>query len=208
MDNELSLSVGARLRYLRRQRGLSQKDLAQEAGLSLNCISLIERDEISPNVATLQRLATALDVKMSYFFETDRQADVIHVKDLAPHPAATGSRVALAGICTSLAELEMQPFVLTLKPHACASASGGYAAQAGHGFVYCLKGKLVCDLDKEDYLLEPGEALLFEGALPRSWHNPGDEEVKFALVLQTAGGPLDSIGQQFMGHPEASSALR
>lgn len=199
MDNELS--VGARLRYLRRQRGLSQKELAQQAGLSLNCISLIERDEISPNVATLQRLATALNVKMSYFFETDQQADIIRVKDMAPRPASTGSKLALTGLCSSLGEQEMQPFVLTLKPHACASASDGYAAQAGHGFVYCLKGNLICDLGSEDYLLEPGEVLLFEGALPRGCHNPGNEEAKFVLVLQTPGGPSDSIGWQFMSHP-------
>lgn len=199
MDNEFS--VGARLRTLRRELNLSQKELAERCGLSLNAVSLIERDEISPNVATLQRLATALNVKMSYFFETDQQADVIRVKDIAPRPAATGSRVALAGICSSLGEQEMQPFVLTLKPHACTNASGGYTVQAGHGFVYCLKGRLICDLDRENYLLEPGEALLFEGALPRGCRNPGDEEAKFVLVLQTPGEPSDSIGWPLMSQP-------
>jgi DNA-binding XRE family transcriptional regulator len=189
MDN--GISVGTRLRSLRRDRNLSQKDLAQLCGLSLNCISLIERDAISPNVATLQRLASALDVKMSYFFEDGAQAGVIHVKDDPSGPATSGSKVVLDGTCSSLGEQEMQPFVLTLKPHACASASGGYAAQAGHGFVYCLKGKLNCDLDKETYLLEPGEALLFEGTPPRGCQNPADEEAKFVLVFQADESSLE-----------------
>lgn len=198
MDNDLS--IGDRLRYLRRQQGLSQKELAQQAGLSLNCVSLIERDEISPNVATLQRLATVLDVPMSSFFETARQADVILVNDAATYPATTGPKVALAGMCSSLEDQEMQPFVLTLKPHTRASANGGYAVQAGHGFVYCLKGKLVCDLDRESYLLEPGEALLFEGNLPSGCRNPGDEEAKFVLILQTPDGPSDSMQLLTTGH--------
>ena len=67
---DVNLSLGARLRGLRKERALSQRELADLAELSPNAISLIERDEISPSVATLQRLAAALGVKMSYFFES------------------------------------------------------------------------------------------------------------------------------------------
>jgi len=177
-------SIGMRLRTIRRERGLSQKELAQHAGMSLNCISLIEREEISPNVATLQRLADALGVTVTAFFDADEQVDVIHI-DAPPLPpaTATSSKVELQGICTSLGEQAMQPFVLTLRPHAYA---GGYAAQTGHGFVYCLKGKLKCDLDKESYLLDPGEALLFDGPLPHRCENPSDTEAQFVLVVQPA----------------------
>jgi transcriptional regulator with XRE-family HTH domain len=177
-------TVGARLRLIRRARGLSQKELAEQAGVSLNCISLIERDEISPNVATLQRLADALGVKVTAFFDANEQVDVIHV-DAPPAPTATNSKVELQGICTSLGEQAMQPFVLTLRPHAYA---GGYAAQTGHGFVYCLKGKLKCDLDSESYVLDPGEALLFDGPLPHRCENPGDAEAQFVLVVQPSEG--------------------
>lgn len=177
-------TVGARLRLIRRARGLSQKELAEQAGVSLNCISLIERDEISPNVATLQRLADALGVKVTAFFDANEQVDVIHL-DAPPPPPATSSKVELQGICTSLGEQAMQPFVLTLRPHAYA---GGYAAQTGHGFVYCLKGKLKCDLDSESYVLDPGEALLFDGPLPHRCENPGDAEAQFVLVVQPSEG--------------------
>lgn len=173
-------SIGMRLRAIRRERGLSQKELAQHAGVSLNCISLIERDEISPNVATLQRLADALNVKVTAFFDADEQVDVIHV-EAPPSPPAASSKVELQGICTSLGEQAMQPYVLTLRPHAYA---GGYAAQTGHGFVYCLKGKLKCDVDKESFLLDPGEALLFDGPLPHRCENPGDAEAQFVLVVE------------------------
>lgn len=173
-------SIGMRLRTLRHERGLSQKELAQHAGISLNCISLIERDEISPNVATLQRLADALNVKVTAFFHADEQTDVIHVEAPLLQSAAS-SKVELQGICTSLGEQAMQPFVLTLRPHAYA---GGYAAQTGHGFVYCLKGRLKCEVDKESYVLDPGEALLFDGPLPHRCENPGDAEAQFVLVVQ------------------------
>ncbi len=189
--------MGSRLRARRRERGLSQRELAERAGVSLNCISLIERDEISPNVATLRRLASALNVKMSYFFEAGDHANVLHVIEAADRLGlsqptydsqaahGTGYKVSLEDVCSSLGEQAIQPCALTLKPHA---SAGGYAAQTGHGFVYCLRGSLKCDLDNESYLLEPGEALLFEGTGPHRCENPGETEAHFVLVLQPPEG--------------------
>jgi hypothetical protein len=82
---------------------------------------------------------------MSSFFEDGALADVIHVKDDTSRHATIGSMVALDGTCSSLGEQEMQPFVLTLKPHACSSSS------ASNGWVGRLVDKIVylgavCDM--------------------------------------------------------------
>ena len=45
---ETVFSLGDKLRHLRGERNISQRDLARLAGLSPNSISLIERDETSP----------------------------------------------------------------------------------------------------------------------------------------------------------------
>lgn len=50
--------VGAQVRALRQQCGLSLRTLAELCDLSPNTISLIERGESSPSVSTLHRLAT------------------------------------------------------------------------------------------------------------------------------------------------------
>jgi transcriptional regulator with XRE-family HTH domain len=53
---------GHRLRHLRRQRGLSQKQLAGRAGISLTTIGRLERRSAVPcRCRTLGRLARALD---------------------------------------------------------------------------------------------------------------------------------------------------
>jgi len=52
---------GHRLRHLRRQRGLSQEQLADQAGISLTTIGRLERDPAAPcRSRTLGRLARAL----------------------------------------------------------------------------------------------------------------------------------------------------
>jgi uncharacterized protein (DUF433 family) len=51
--------------YLRRQRGWSQRDLASKAGIRQPEISRIEAGLITPNEATLERLASALAYRLT-----------------------------------------------------------------------------------------------------------------------------------------------
>jgi DNA-binding XRE family transcriptional regulator len=53
---------GHRLRQLRRQRGLSQEELADQAGISLTTVARLERQLHAPCRGwTLRRLARAVD---------------------------------------------------------------------------------------------------------------------------------------------------
>lgn len=54
-------SVGARIRRLRKERGLTQADLARIANVNQGYISAIERDLARPRERTLDALAVALD---------------------------------------------------------------------------------------------------------------------------------------------------
>ena len=64
------IDVGHRLREFRATRGLSLRALAEQSGLNVNTLSLIENQRTSPSVSTLQQLAQTLQVPLSAFFET------------------------------------------------------------------------------------------------------------------------------------------
>lgn len=53
---------GANIRRLRLERGLTQEDLAGEAGIAMRHVGRIERGESSPTVDLLGKLATVLGV--------------------------------------------------------------------------------------------------------------------------------------------------
>ena len=191
-------SVGSRLRDLRKERQLSQRELAELAGLSPNAISLIERDDQSPSVATLQRLAAALGVKMSYFFESETRARVLHFRP-NQRPAIRGAGLTIEGLGARLEGQQMEPFFITLTPHA--DMGTGRVVHEGHEFVACLAGCLCYEIDGIDYLLEPGDFLLFEADLPHRWGNPGNEETRLVLVLQKPDGVGEPARRHFSEYP-------
>jgi len=62
------LAVGARLRSVREQAGLSQRELAKRAGVTNATISLIEQDSHAPSLASLHRILNAIPISMAEFF--------------------------------------------------------------------------------------------------------------------------------------------
>ena len=57
------------VKEIRRRKGWSQKDLAEESGVGQDTISGIESGRHEPRPSTLRKLADALDVEVAEFFE-------------------------------------------------------------------------------------------------------------------------------------------
>lgn len=196
---EKHYSLGTRLRTARNEHDLTQRELARRAGVSANAISLIERDEISPSVATLQNLAAALNIKMSYFFDEsqDVSRSIMHIR--AKNRSAIHSKgVRIESLGERLRNQELEPFFISLEPH---SGSGERPViHSGHELVFCLQGLVEYVIDYEIYLLEEGDFLLFEAHLPHRWQNPSEEPAEFLLVLQTPHESNEPVQRHFSDH--------
>jgi transcriptional regulator with XRE-family HTH domain len=76
--SDISTTIGQRLRTLRLQRGLSQQELANGAGVSLDLVSKLERDvRESLSWASMVKLARALDVDPGHIAGKGPQLDPV-----------------------------------------------------------------------------------------------------------------------------------
>lgn len=191
-------TLGAKLKMIRSERGFSQRELASRAGLSANAISLIERDENSPSVATLQNLAAALYVKISYFFELEEDRDLLLVKR-GKRPLITSKGVTIEGIGAKLNRQEIEPFLIRLEPQA--ESGSRQVVHTGHEFVYCVHGQVEYVIDGKSINLEAGDILMFEAHLPHIWRNRSDENAEFLLILQTPIESDEPVQRHFLNYP-------
>jgi transcriptional regulator with XRE-family HTH domain len=177
--------VGQRIRTLREQRGLSLRALAELSGLSFNAISLIERGENSPTVASLHLLATALGVAITDFFQDEQERAIVFVRaDERMRSSANGIDMESLGI--GLRNQEMEPFLLTILPGT--SNIERPITHAGEEFVYCLQGPIEYCVDDERYLLQTGDSLLFRASLPHCFRNRWQESAQLLMVFNTGEG--------------------
>lgn len=62
------MDVGARIRYFRHLRGLSQEQLALQAGINTAFLGHLERGLKSPTITTLEKLVKALGITFEELF--------------------------------------------------------------------------------------------------------------------------------------------
>jgi transcriptional regulator with XRE-family HTH domain len=176
-----SVDVATRLRELREGRGISMRTLATKSGLSANALSMIERGKTSPSVSTLYKLADALGVSITSFFgEASEKRQVVFLRsDERTRMSFTrGVFEALGGEQFSG---RVEPFMLTLESGA---ASGPHSiVHTGHEFVFCLRGKLEYQVEKQTFHLEAGDSLLFASKLQHRWKNPSNTVTNALIII-------------------------
>jgi len=187
--------VGMKLNKLRSQRGLSLRALAGLSGLNINTLSLIENGKTSPSVSTLQQLAQALEVPITFFFESELISKRVVFTSHHKRTSASLSNTRLENLGKDLAGNAVQPFVVTLSP---GMGSGDrLIVHTGHEFVYCLSGSVLYTIDGKVYSLESGDSIVFESHLPHCWKNNGDKESQIILVIYPADQREEPGGRHF-----------
>ncbi|MEK3790407.1 helix-turn-helix transcriptional regulator [Paenibacillus sp. FSL R7-0204] len=68
MDKEILKQVGARIRALRKERGLSQEALGEKGGFHFSYIGQIERGEKNVSLLNLHKISESLEVNIIQLF--------------------------------------------------------------------------------------------------------------------------------------------
>jgi transcriptional regulator with XRE-family HTH domain len=166
---------------LRAGAGLSIRALAELSGLNVNTLSLIENGRTSPSVSTLQQLAQGLGVPVTEFFQTVEGDKTVVYQRSGQRPQAAFTHGVMEDLGAGMSRFGAEPLIVTLE--AKTDSGKNPIVHTGREFVYCLDGRIAYTVDRETYLLEPGDSLLFEAYLPHRWENPNTTTSRVLLVL-------------------------
>ena len=64
-EKEILVKFGEKVRNIRKEKGLSQEQLAFKAGLHRTYIGMIERAEKNITLINIEKIASALEIKIS-----------------------------------------------------------------------------------------------------------------------------------------------
>ena len=165
--------VGARVRSLRRERGLTIEQLALATGLTKGFISQLERDRTAPSLSSIARICDALGVRLSHIFESEPAPALVRKQDRPPFeggPSSTASH-----LLSSRDEERFQAIESEIAP----GAGAGDVLSSLPGeveFVYVLAGSLELQVGEETHVLGEGDALTYPLTKPHTWRNPSERK--------------------------------
>lgn len=174
--------AGLEIRSLREKQRLSIREVAQSSGLSINAISKIERGEVSPTVASLHKLASALGVHITDFFiDKSDELAIFTPKDKTLRMRGEGTRIE--GLGSGLPNQKIEPICMEVDPGARTSTEP--VSHPGEEFVHCLAGELEYTIGQHRFVLTPGDSLIFRASQPHSWKNKGKTMARVLVIFET-----------------------
>ena len=69
MENSLQIKVGKRIRKIRESKGISQQELAAKCNFEKSNMSRLESGRVNSTLATLEKIALALEVNIIELFK-------------------------------------------------------------------------------------------------------------------------------------------
>ncbi|HEV8697178.1 MAG TPA: helix-turn-helix transcriptional regulator, partial [Candidatus Limnocylindrales bacterium] len=109
------LQLGATIRSLRQARHLTLRDVAQRAGVTESFLSQVERDVASPSIATVHRIARALDLSIAQLFANDADTGRIVRKEARRRVVYQGLKAVDEFLTTNNAG-RLQVIMSTIEP--------------------------------------------------------------------------------------------
>lgn len=169
-EPEAAFDVGDRLRLVRQAHGLSQRALAVKAGVTHSLVSLIEKNKVSPSVASLKKILEAINYPMTDFFAlTLPPVDQIFYRADELTPLSTGALTLLqVGDAKSHS---VQVFHEFYEPGA-DTGETMLSHEAEEGGVV-VAGELEVTVGTQTRILKRGDAYLFDSRLPHRYRNVG-----------------------------------
>tara|TARA_R110002049_G_scaffold117332_2_gene270470 strand:+ start:48359 stop:48910 length:552 start_codon:yes stop_codon:yes gene_type:complete len=170
------LDIGGKLRTIRKQRGLSQRELAARAGLTNGTISLIEKNRTSPSVASLKSLLDAIPISMAEFFSTLEESNTPKVfyraDEFTEISPSSADQVSLRQLGNA-EQHALQVLYETYPPGA--DTGPEWLSHQGEEAGIVVRGSIEVTVDGNISVLNTGDGYLFDSRLPHRFRNIGDE---------------------------------
>ena len=178
-------SLGQRIKALRAERRLQQRQLAEKAGLTPSMLSQIESGRLTPSLHTLGKLAAAFGVSIGSLFEAAPNGR-LHLSRKTDYPVVSfeGTSEKWHVLGAGLFQGKIRAVMSTLGPRAKGVKTDKVILDPGQmKLFYVIEGKVALQYNGESHPLEAGDSAYLDGGTPHGWENVGAKAAKVLWVI-------------------------
>ncbi len=184
-------AVGAKIRSMRESKGLSQEEIAERSGLSVEQVTSIEDDEFLPSLGPLIKIARALGVRLGTFLDdNDELGPVVCRREVQEASSSISfsndstearQNMIYHSLARQKAGRHMEPFVIDIKPDEVQQFK--LSAHEGEEFIYVLEGTIEIAYGKTVYELNQGDSIFYDSIVKHHVHGAPGKSAKILAVV-------------------------
>jgi transcriptional regulator with XRE-family HTH domain len=184
MKDVAEYRLAKKIKELRLSRNMTLQQGSELAGFSKGLLSKIENCIISPPIATLAKLAAALDVSIGEFFGSENKDPQLVFFPKSNRRPTRGRRSSLNYLYVLLApggrHRDMAPMMVCID-----GKTYKFALQdhAGQQFIYLLEGEMDYIVGDKTYSVRPEDSLYFDASQPHGPKLGKNQKARYIVVF-------------------------
>lgn len=205
-DTERSARIGDHVKFLRKARRMTLRQLADATQTTASFISQLERGLSGASTSTLMRIADALTVSISDLFEEGTVAPH-HVLGRSARPALP---IAENYRKTLLSRRPIREFEVYVGEFGPGGSTGDklYVHGHAHEMFLVLRGEVELTLGDVEYTMREGDSIEYPTSTPHKTRNLGNTDAEVLWIISPPTSGLTELDQYHPGKPLASGDLQ
>jgi len=153
------MELGEKIKRMRVKMNLTQEELAGRTDLSKGFISQLERDKVSPSIATLVDILDCLGSNLQDFFNTVENERVVFTADDIFERVDEELGHTIDWLIPNAQKNEMEPILVRLEP---GGTSQVHQPSEGEFFGFVLVGGILLHLGNKKNRVKSGESFYYK----------------------------------------------
>lgn len=170
--------IGSRIRTLRKKKGISLNQLAQEAKIAPSFLSELERGKVNLSVKSLRAIATALNVPSFQLIQENENGTIVRKDHKAIIQLPNSGQVYELLSPNTVTPVRM--IRLILEPGA--STDDDSVRHTGHEVATVIKGSVTVVIEGQENNLGEGDSIFFDSSQAHAYRNPGTDLVELIIA--------------------------
>lgn len=170
-----NMVLGHKIRAIRTAKKITLQSLANITQLTPSFLSQMERGVVTPSIASLTKVAHALDMGVGEFFQEEMRGFTFVRKNNVLLTKNHETKTSCAVLVSNLLGIKMNPLIFKL--HGGGEIKKELIDGEGDIFVMMLEGEATLHSHQETFLLTKGDSFYCKGQRkPQRITNNGEEE--------------------------------
>lgn len=165
---------------------MTLQQVSEIAGLSKGLLSKIETCHVSPPIATLAKIAEALDVSIGEFFEWSESYETLVYCPKSKRQSVRGRRTSSNYVYELLApgrrHRDMNPTIVSIDGK---TYKFSLLDHSGEQLVFMLEGEMDYVVGNQTYTMLPEDALYFDARSPHGPRLKKNQKARYLVVFST-----------------------